>query len=171
MRRRGKTSERGSTVLETAMWLPILLLLLMGMEQFAKVTYTYYALKKIEYTIARYVATQQGVNFCAGSADPSILAAEYLALTGTTDNSAPSFIEGLTHDMFQVNAERVDSATGTITVCSCDITGCDQSVGGGSPQYISVTIPSGFPVQPIIPFLTRQTIPLIPTVKVPYAGT
>ena len=168
--RRSGASERGSTILEAALWLPILLVFLMGMEQVAKITYTYYAIKKIEYTIARYVATQQGVNFCAGNADPSILAGEYLGLTGTTDNSGAPFVQGLTFDMFQVNAERVD-ATGAITACSCDITGCDESVGGGSPQYISVTIPSGFPVQPIIPFLTVQTIPLVPTVKVPYAGT
>jgi hypothetical protein len=72
--------------------------------------------------------------------------------------------------MFVVQPERLDS-TGAMTICSCDITGCDESAGGGSPDYITVSIPSGYPVQPIIPFMTLQSIPLVPSVKVPYGGT
>jgi hypothetical protein len=162
--------QRGNTIIETAIFLPMLFVLLMGMEQIAKVTYVYYTLKKAEYTIARYVGTQQGVNFCAGSADPAIAAGINLALTGTTDGTGAQFIPNLTADMIVVQPERIDS-TGTLTICSCDITGCDESAGGGSPDYISVSIPSGYPVQPIIPFTTLQTIPLVPSVKVPYGGT
>jgi hypothetical protein len=157
-------------MIEVVIFLPLLFLLLMGMEQFAKLTYTYYAIKKMEYTVGRYVSSQQGVNFCAGNADPNILAAENLALTGTTDNSAPSFLPLLTTDMFVVTPERVDS-TGAISACTCDVTGCDESVGGGSPTFISVSIPTGYPITPAIPFMTAQTIPLIPEVKVPYGGT
>lgn len=165
-----RRDESGNSIIETAIFMPFLLILLMGMEQIAKVTYTYYCIKKAEYTVARYLASQQGVNFCAGNADPTILAAEYLALTGTPDNSAPSFIPGLTTDMFVVQPERIDSL-GNLQVCSCDVTGCDESQGGGSPDYLVVSIPSGFPVQPIIPFTTLKSIPLVPTVKVPYGGT
>jgi hypothetical protein len=157
-------------MIETAIFLPLLLILLMGMEQIAKVTYVYYSIKKAEYTIARYVGTQQGVNFCAGSSDPVIAAGINLALTGTTDGTGAVFIPNLTADMFVVQPERIDS-TGAMTVCTCDTTGCDESTGGGSPDFISVSIPSGYPVQPIIPFLTLPTIPLVPTVKVPYGGT
>ena len=163
-------SRSGSAILETAIFVPILLLLLMGMEQIAKVTYVYYTIKKAEYTVARYVATQQGVNFCAGQADPAIAAAINRTLTGTTDGTGTPLIPDLTADMFVVQPERIDS-TGVATICSCDVTGCDESAGGGSPDYITVSIPSGYPVQPIIPFTTRQTIPLVPRVKVPYEGT
>lgn len=163
-------NRRGNTIIETAIFLPLLLVLLMGMEQIGKVTYTYYSLKKIEYTIARYVATQQGVNFCAGPSDPSIAAAINLGLTGSTDGTGTPFIGNLTADMIVVNAERVDS-TGAFVTCSCDVTGCDESVGGGSPDYVVVSMPSGYPVQPIIPFTTLQSIPLVPSVKVPYGGT
>ena len=163
-------NRRGNTFIETAIFLPVLLVLLMGMEQIGKLTYVYYSIKKAEYTLARYVATQQGVNFCAGSSDPTIAAGISLALTGTTDGTGASFIPNLTADMFVVQPERIDS-TGATTICSCDVTGCDQSAGGGSPDYITVSIPSGYPVQPIIPFMTLQTIPLVPSVKVPYGGT
>ena len=168
--RRRLGSRRGNAMIETAMFLPVLLVLLMGMEQLGKLTYVYYSIKKAEYTLARYLATQQGVNFCAGSSDPTIAAGINLALTGTTDGTAPSFIPNLTPDMFVIQPERLDS-TGAMTVCSCDITGCDESAGGGSPDFITVSIPSGYPVQPIIPFMTLQTIPLVPSVKVPYEGT
>jgi len=163
-------SRRGNTIIETAIFLPFLLVLLMGMEQIGKVTYVYYTLKKAEYTVARYVGTQQGVNFCAGSSDPAIAAGINLALTGTTDGTGAVFIPNLTADMFVIQPERIDS-TGATTICSCDVTGCDAAAGGGSPDFITVSIPSGYPVQPIIPFMTLQSIPLIPSVKVPYGGT
>jgi hypothetical protein len=165
-----KRSQAGNAIIEAAMFLPFLLLLLMGMEQIAKVTYTYYELKKALYTVARYVGTQQGVNFCAGSGDPTIAAGINLAITGTTDGTGTPVLPNLTADMFVIQPERVD-INGDLTVCTCDITGCDESAGGGAPDFITVSLPSGYPVQPIIPFTTLQTIPLVPSVKVPYGGT
>ena len=78
--RRGR---RGNTVLELAMFMPVLLLLLVGMVQLGKITYVYYTLKKSLYAAATFLSTQQGVNFC-DDADPSIAAAKEFALTGTT---------------------------------------------------------------------------------------
>ena len=49
------------------MFVPLLVLLLMGMTELARLTYTYYTLHKILYNLARYVGTQQGVDFCGGS--------------------------------------------------------------------------------------------------------
>src|SRR5690349_17905832 len=56
--------RRGSIALETALYLPILFLLLFGTVELAKITYTYYTLQKIMASVARYAGTQQGVNFC-----------------------------------------------------------------------------------------------------------
>ena len=50
-------------VLELAMWLPVFFLLNAGIIQFGKITYLYYPLRKIEYTVARSVSIQSGVNF------------------------------------------------------------------------------------------------------------
>ncbi len=79
------TSERrrGSAALETVMVLPFLLVLLLGTVEIAKITYTYYTLHKMLYSLARYLGTQQGTNFCDPS-DPNIVAAKNFALTGTT---------------------------------------------------------------------------------------
>ncbi|MBL0159644.1 MAG: pilus assembly protein [Bryobacterales bacterium] len=55
MTRRG---QGGGVLLETALWMPFLILLLMGTVELSRVTYTYYTLKKILYTVARTAGTQ-----------------------------------------------------------------------------------------------------------------
>ncbi|HTP31820.1 MAG TPA: TadE family protein, partial [Candidatus Acidoferrales bacterium] len=60
MRRR----RSGNAVLETAMWMPILFLLIVGIIQFGKLTYLNYVLTKIVYSAARNLAASQNVNFC-----------------------------------------------------------------------------------------------------------
>ena len=141
------------------------------MEQIATVTYPYYELKKALYTVARYVGTQQGVNFCAGSGDPAITAGVNLAITGTTDGTwhADSSKSDCGHVRDSTGTRRHQRQLDRLYVS--DITGCDESAGGGAPDFITVSLPSGYPVQPIIPFTTLQTIPLVPSVKVPYGGT
>ena len=66
--------------LETALLLPVLLLLMAGMVEIGKVTYLYYTLKKIVYAAAREMAVQQGVNFCDVADDATAQAALDFAL-------------------------------------------------------------------------------------------
>jgi hypothetical protein len=162
--------RRGNTVLEAALFIPILLTLLVSTEQLGKLTYTYYSLKKALNTVARYVGTQQGVNFCDAS-DPNIAAGLNLATTGTSDGSAAPLIAGFTSDMVSIAIERYDPVGQTLGPCDCSNTGCDISLGGSAPDYIVVSIPNGFNFLPNIPFLRLDAIPLRPTVKVPYGGT
>jgi hypothetical protein len=152
------------------MFIPILLTLLVSTEQLGKLTYTYYSLRKALYTVARYVGTQQAVNFCDVS-DPNITAGLNLATTGTSDGSTPPLINGFTADMISISAERYDPVGQTLSVCDCSNTGCDESVGGSAPDFIVVSIPNGFNFTPNIPFLPLDAIPLRPQVKVPYGGT
>src|SRR6185312_3752268 len=84
MRRGGRN---GGVLMETVIFTPFLIMLLVGMISLGQVTYTYYALQKILYTLARYVGTQQGVDFCDDS-DATVQAAKNYALTGTLDASA-----------------------------------------------------------------------------------
>lgn len=165
-----KLDRRGNTFLEAAMFLPLLLTLFVACEQIGKLTYTYYTLQKVLYNAARYIGTSQGVNFC-DAADPSIVAGINFALTGTTDGSGAPVVNGLTADMLQVAIERYDSTGQVLVPCDCSTSGCDESNHGGAPDYITVTIPDGFAVTPIIPFLTLQPFQLMPHVKVPYGGT
>jgi hypothetical protein len=161
----------GTTVLELAMLTPIILLLLVGMAQIAKVTYIYYTLRKTEYAIATYLSSQQGVNFCDPN-DPAIAAAITFGLTGTTDNTQPVFVVGLTSDMIQVSAESIDPTSGAPTAYGSGCLGAGTPMfDGAPPDQIVVSMPNGYMVQPRIPFLPVDAIPLKPLTKVPYGGT
>jgi Flp pilus assembly protein TadG len=161
--------RRGNTIIEAAMLMPIILLLLVGMGQLAKITYTYYTLKKTVYSVASYLSTQQGVNFC-DPADPTVTAAINFGLTGTTDNSQPVFVTGLTADMLQVTPEAVDPTTGVPGSYTSACSGA-LNFAGAPPDQIVVSIPNGYTMTMRIPFLPQTSIPLKPTVKVPYGGT
>ncbi|MBL8229314.1 MAG: pilus assembly protein [Bryobacterales bacterium] len=162
--------NRGSILMETAMYTPILLLLLLGMIELAKITYTYYALQKTLYTVARYLGTQQGVNFC-DDGDAVVAAAKAFALTGTADSAGEAFIRNLSVDQIQVRIERFNATTGDIGECECSPTGCDIANGGQGPDYIVVSIPEGYPFVLRIPQLPTDPIILRPRVRVPFLGT
>ena len=165
------TSSRGGSLIEIALFIPLILTLMVGMEQLGRITYTYYTLRKIVYTAARYVGTQQGVNFC-DAADATVTAAKNYAVTGTTDASVDPFIPGLTPDMLDVRIERYDPVAQSLDQCDCSVTGCDASQGGQAPDFVVVSIPDGYPFLPRIPFLTQiDPIPLKPQVRVPFGGT
>jgi hypothetical protein len=151
------------------MLMPVLVLLLVGMSQVARITYTYYTLRKTVYAVAAYLSVQQGVNFC-DPADPTIAAAINFGISGTTDGSQPAFVTGLTSDMILVTAEAVDPVAGTPGAYG---TGCGASppFDGAPPDQIVVSIPNGYNMPMRIPMVPTQLIPLKPMVKVPYGGT
>jgi hypothetical protein len=155
-------------VLEVAMWMPVLLLLIAGVIQFGKITYLYYTLRKIEYSVARSVSLASGVNFCPDSGDTLIQGAIEFALTGTSDGSGPPLVSNLTPAMISVTTECIDPGTGLPG--SCDTSGCNGAVGGQRPDYVVVTIPDGYPVQLRIPYIQLDAFQLKPTVAVPFGG-
>jgi len=160
----------GSALLETVLVLPILLGLLAGTVDLARITYTYYTLEKVMYNLARYLGTQQGVNFCSGQ-DPSVQAALNYALTGSTDTAENPIVPGLEPGMFQVRLERYSAAAGQLAVCDCSASGCDAGQGGLPPGYIVVSLADGYTVRPLFWGFAVDPFPLRPTVRVPYEGT
>jgi hypothetical protein len=164
------SSRRGSTILETVMYLPMLIVLLFGMVEIARVTYTYYTLQKILYTLARHVGTSQAVNFC-DSSDAVVAAAKNFALTGSSDGSADPLVPNLTVDQIEVRIERLNRDTGEIAACDCSIAGCDAAQGGTPPEYLVVSIPDGYRIRPIIPYMALEEFPLRPRIRVPFGGT
>jgi hypothetical protein len=152
------------------MFLPILILLLMGTLELGRIAYTYYTLTKIMYSMARYLGTQQGTNLCS-STDPNVVAAISFALNGSTDNSGLPVIADLTADMIAIRLESVDQTSGAISECACAVPGCDTSTGGTPPDYIVVYIPNGYSITPRIPLIPTTPILLKPQVRVPYGGT
>jgi Flp pilus assembly protein TadG len=163
-------SERGNSVVELALFLPVLMMLLIGMYQIAQITYTYYTLRKAVYAAATYLSTQQGVNFCNNPGDPTITAAINFGITGTTDASQPVVVAGLTSDMIVVTPESYDPVAQAAT--GYDTSGCGAGTTVASPNFIIVSISNSFTVQPVIPFFsTIQPFSLSPQVQVPYGGT
>ena len=132
-RRRG-----GSALLEDRDgFCPILLALLIGTVELARVIYTYYMLEKTMSDIARYLGTQMGVNFC-NSSDPIMVSAINNAVTGTADASGTPVISGLTPAMIQVAIERYDaSSQAMVPQCDCSATGCDASHCGRGEAWLS----------------------------------
>jgi len=162
--------RRGGVLVETALLLPVVLAILIGTVQLARITYTYYMLQKTVFTLARYLGTQQGVDFCNGQ-DATVTAAINYALTGSTDSADNPIISGLTPAMFQIRIERYDPVAQQLTVCDCSATGCDTSQGGLPPDFIVVSMTSAYMVQPVFWGFTVQPFSLRPSVRVPYGGT
>ncbi len=113
---RSTRGRRGNMILEAVLFLPLLLLLLIGMIEIAEITYTYYTLQRTMYSIARQVATSQAVDFC-DSADATIVGAKNFVLTGTSDGSAESFLPALQAEQISVEIERYDATTGELGAC------------------------------------------------------
>jgi hypothetical protein len=150
------------------MWIPIMVLLFMGMVELARVTFTYYSLHKLLYSIARLVGTGRGINFC--SDQNSVQDTVSFVLNGGNVEGQP-IILALQANQIAVRIERYDPASGELSVCDCSATGCDLDAGGRPPDYVVVSLPDGYPMRLAIPGLNLDPIPLRPQVRVPYGGT
>jgi hypothetical protein len=162
--------RKGAALLESVLIAPILIALLIGTVELARVTYTYYMLEKVMFNLARYLGTQQGTNFC-DPADANVAAAINYSLTGTTDSADNPIIPGLAPSMFQVRAERYDPNSQQVVQCDCSAMGCDPTQGGLAPGYITVSLSDGFPVRPVFWGFTADAFQLHPSVRMPYGGT
>ena len=163
-----KRARGGNVAIELAMWLPVMFLLIGGIIQFGKITYIYYSLQKTVNTVASYLAVQNGVNFCPDSGDPAIATAIQFALTGTADGSEPPLIFDLTADMITVTPQCIDPVT--LALGDCAVSGCGTPVGAQRPDFITVSIPNGYMIQPRIPYLLVDPIPLRPKAVMAYGG-
>jgi Flp pilus assembly protein TadG len=150
--------RRGNIVIEMAAVIPIFLLLIVGMVQFGKVTYQYFAVKKLMYAAARQVAVQQGINFCDVANDAVAQAALTVALNDTTGTP---IIEQLT--TVNITAECAD-ASGVLAPC----TSCPDT--NPQPGYLLVTLPAGFSFQLRLPYLNPVDLTLQPSVLAPFGG-
>ena len=161
--------RRGNAFIETAMFVPLLVLLLVGMSEIARVTYVYYSAQKALYGLARLVATRQGANLC-DEADAEMVMAKNFALTGSSEGGDP-LINGLSPNLVQVRLERQESGSDAIGQCECSLTGCDVVNGARPPDFVVVTVPDGFNVTLTIPYLMQETVTFRPSVRVPYGGS
>jgi len=137
-----------------------------GTIQFGKVSYTYFALRKAAFSAARYLAVQQGVNFCDLADDANAQNALNFAMNDP--NTGTPLITGLTTDMFVISTECVDPASGAVG--PCDTSGCGAAAGAQRPDYIVVSV-SGFLYQMRFPGYTPDAVALSPSVTVAFGGS
>lgn len=156
--------------MEAALLLPVMFLLLIGMVEIARVTYTYYTIQKILTTLARMAGTQQGVNFC-DAGDATVAQMINFALTGASDTSTAPIVPNLVADQIRIRIERVDPSTGDVGECECSATGCDAGTGGRAPDFIVVSLTDGYPLRLAVPFVQLEPFLLRPQVRLPYGGT
>lgn len=161
--------QRGNTLLEAMLLLPILFMLLFGMVALARLSWTYFTLQKILYTVGRYAATQPAVNFC-DDADPILTDAKNLALRGIGDAAGDPQLPNLTVDLIQVRLERIQPDSAALGDCECSASGCDNAQGGRGPDFVVVSINGGYSVQTNIPFVPAETFLLRPVVRVAYGA-
>ena len=161
--------RRGNTLLESILFLPILFMLLFGMVEFARITWTYYTLQKILYAVGRYAATQAAVNFC-DDANPILTDAKNLGTRGVGDAAGDLQLPSLTADLIAIRLERVQTDTPGLGDCECSSIGCDNAQGGRGPDFVVVSVADGYPVRTNIPFVPAETFLLRPVVRVPYGG-
>ena len=164
-----RQTQRGNTLLESVLLVPILFMLLFGMVEFARLSWTFFTLQKMMYTVGRYAATQPAVNFC-DDADPVLTDAKNLATRGVGDAAGDLLLPSLTPDLIQIRLERVQSDTAALGDCECSATGCDNAQGGRGPDFVVVSVPDGYSVRTNIPFVPSETFLLRPVVRVPYGA-
>lgn len=169
--RRFVTARRGGTLLETALWIPILVMVMMGTAEFGRLVYTYHQIHKILEGLARTVGATEGINFCDPS-DATLVSLKQMALTGTADGSATALVNGLTVDQVEVRPERYLRSSDTLVQCDCaaTATGCDAAGGATPPDFIAVSVPEGYPMRLNLPRLALDPILLRPAVRVPFTG-
>ncbi|MGB9604755.1 MAG: hypothetical protein ACPL88_02595, partial [Bryobacteraceae bacterium] len=134
-----------------------------------RLTYTYYSLYKMLYTLARLAGTAEGANFCDDE-DAVLRSIKNFVLTGAEDGSGEPLLRDLTPDRVRIRIERYNPDTGQLDECPCGVPGCDVANGGLAPDYLVVTVPDGYPVQLRIPYLTLAPILLKPQVRLPFGG-
>jgi Flp pilus assembly protein TadG len=150
--------QRGNMVLEMVAVIPLFLLLIVGMVQFGKLTFQYYAMKKMVYAAGRQVAVQQGINFCDVGNDPTAQQAIRVALNDAT--GAPVVPQLTT---VNITAQCAD-ASGALAAC----TSCPDM--NPQPGYLLVTAPEGLTFQIRLPFLNPIDLTMQPYVLVPCGG-
>lgn len=162
-------AERGNTLLESVLLLPVLFMLLFGMVEFARITWTYYTLQKILYAVGRYAAMQPSVNFC-DDGDPVLTDAKNLATRGVGDAAGELQLAALTPDLIEVRLERVQADSSSLSTCECSASGCDNAQGGRGPDFVTVSVTNGYSVRTNIPFVPSETFLLRPVVRVAYGA-
>jgi hypothetical protein len=160
--------ERGQAIIELALQIPIMMLLLFGVFQVARVYYVYHTLQKAVRGGAGLLSRSANVDYCA--ADATLADARNFIVYGNLQGEGLPIMLGLTSDMIQILPERELSDSTTVTQCSCltDADGCALSSGGRAPDFVAVKL--SFPLPIPFPFVQIPALNLNVSARMPVTG-
>ena len=150
--------------------IPLLMMLMFGAFQIARVFYVYQALQKSLRGGAGLLARSTNENYCDPT-DQALLDARNFMVYGNIQGSGTPVVNGLTIDAIQIFPERVPEGTSAVNQCSCgDADSCDVLAGGRAPDFITVNLGNGFPLEVPFPFVRFSTLNLRASVRMPVTG-
>lgn len=167
---------RGQATVEAAFVVPLLLLMMFGAFQVARVFYVYHTLHKALRGGAGLLARTGKVNYCDPN-DPMLLNVKNLIVYGNLAGTGDPIVRGLTVDYINFYPERTAAGSTEVDDCSpsCgnqagDLDSCDIANGGRTPDFITVSLGSGgFPLD-VLPYLQWTTLNLKVSVRMPLTG-
>lgn len=157
--------------MELAVQIPLIIVILFGTVEVARVFYVYHTLQKALRGGAALLARSPNVLYC-DSNDLTLTDARNFMVYGNLQGQGTAVVQGLTPDSIQILPER--SVTGTTGVVSClcteDPDSCDSGSGGRAPDFIVVSLGDGFPLPIPFPFIDLGTVNLRVSVRMPVTG-
>ena len=163
-----RQSRSGQAAVETALVLPLAVILLFGAFQIGRVFFLYNTLQKSLRGGIQYVLRSQGVNFCDPN-DPVLIDAKNFIVFGNLQGTGTPVVTGLAPDMIQFLPERSDISSATVADCACTGDGsCDITNSGAPPDYVTVNLGSGFPVSVTFPLVNLGTFNLRVSIRQPF---
>ena len=154
------------------MQIPLLLVILAGAVQLARVFYTYHTLEAAVRGGAGLLARSSSVNYC-DAGDAAITGAKNFIVYGNLQGQGIPILPGLA-DLIQVLPEREGAGSTNVNACTCgaaDPDDCDVSAGGRPPDFIVVNLGSGYPLQLPFAFVSLTTVNLKVSVRMPVTGS
>lgn len=145
----GPNRERGQSLLEFAMVLPVLLLLAIGTIEFGRAYYQYNTLSKAVRQAARYMSSH-------GYTAAEQTNAKRMAIYGNADGTGSPCLPGLTVSNIAVTARDDGGGTGPFTL-------------DAPPAWVRLAV-TGYTFQSMFPRIVPINASLTPGVEMRYVG-
>jgi hypothetical protein len=158
---------------ELAFQIPLIMVILFGAVEVARIFYVYHALQKAVRSGAALLARSTNVEYC-NPTDLTMTDVRNFIVYGNLQGQGAPVVQGLTPDMIQIFPERDATADGAgVVACACteDAEGCDLSQGGRAPDFIVINLGSdGFPLAVPFPYVNLGAVNLRVSVRMPVTG-